>query len=530
MSSNAKERFMSTTHISRRSFLKQGGALTSAAAVGMPFVMNLVASSSAQAAAAGTYKALVCVFLAGGNDAHNTVIRTDKGLTRFMAARPTVGAEVTSTDTAGTITPLNALDMSKAPNQTGIQSLSLALHPSLVHLKDYFEAGRLAIIGNIGPLAAATTLTTYQNASVALPPKLFSHNDQTSMWQSGQPEGAVSGWGGELVRRFAEQNQVSGISNAQMFSAVGLESTPVFCAGTNAKMPDSKPVVVPFGAATSGGALRPGGLTRDENIHPPGPWLIDWSSPREDVLPAIFSGAAGRGETSKVGVQANNLLETDYLTKLNNANEAWKAISQATATATTSAPPDDNALAAQLAEVAQLIKASGNSPLALGRQVFFVQLGGFDTHSGQIGTNSAHRNLLRKLDEALKYFDDELGDTDRGKVVTFTASEFGRKLNENGDGTDHGWGSHHFVMGGGTKGGVYGHFPDLSTWDTTKSSYADGQLLADGTMIPKVPVDLFAKELGKWLGIDWAVGSNVTVAAQLFPNLSATQALLGFTA
>jgi uncharacterized protein (DUF1501 family) len=159
-----------------------------------------------------------------------------------------------------------------------------------------------------------------------------------------------------------------------------------------------------------------------------------------------------------------------------------------------------------------------------------VQLGGFDTHSGQIGPDSAHKNLLKKLDEALMYFNEALGDADRGKVITFTASEFGRKLNENGDGTDHGWGSHHFVMGGNVKGGVYGHFPDLSTWSAGTSSYTDGQLLADGTMIPKVPVDLFAKELGKWLGIDWAVGTNPKVAEQLFPNLSGSQALLGFTA
>jgi uncharacterized protein (DUF1501 family) len=115
-------------------------------------------------------------------------------------------------------------------------------------------------------------------------------------------------------------------------------------------------------------------------------------------------------------------------------------------------------------------------------------------------------------------------------VLTFTASEFGRKLNENGDGTDHGWGGHHFVMGAGVKGGVYGYFPDLSTWNEAKAAYGDDQVMPDGTLVPSIPVDLYAKELGQWLGVNWSEGSNQQVAQILFPNLDPGKPLMGFTA
>jgi uncharacterized protein (DUF1501 family) len=523
---------------SRRQFLKQGGALASAAGVGMPLVMNLMATGSAQAAAATGYKALVCVFLAGGNDAFNTVIRTDsvEGNKRFMSARKTVGLDVMSVAN-GVYTPLSPVDLitKMVPNKTGINSLTLALHPALVKTKARLEAGKLAVIGNIGPLADVTNSQTYAEASVAIPPKLFSHNDQTSTWQSGQPEGAVSGWGAELVRRFPANNLISD-ARSHMFSAVAIETSPVFCSGGNLDMPDALPVVTPFGAASNGGALKVCGYR--------GSGLINDRFDRDTLLAPIFSGNVGRGETTAKAA-AGNLIEEAYLAKLNAANNAWSAMSTALAQSSADgnlsgepALPADNGLAAQLRMVAKMIKASSSNPLALGRQVFFVQIGGFDTHSGQVQPNSTelstHGNLLRKLDDALQYFDDMLGtggQDDRSKVVTFTASEFGRKLDGNGDGTDHGWGGHHFVMGGAVKGGVYGYFPDLGTWTNGAiPPYGDPQMLRDGTLVPSVSVDLFAKELGQWLGIDWASGSNVQLGAKLFPRLKPSTPVLGFLA
>jgi uncharacterized protein (DUF1501 family) len=512
---------MSDNKINRRHFLKQGGALASMAGIGMPMVMNMLATPEAMAAAGGGYKALVCVFLAGGNDAHNTVFRADKGLARFLSARPAVGAQVQANGV-----PLAPLTLTPPQNFTGIEGLTLGLHPSLVHLKAAFESGRLAVVGNVGPLIEPTLASSVLAGTAKMPPKLSSHNDQTSIWQSGRPEGAISGWGGELVRRFGETNLVEG-KPSQLFSAVAIETSPVFCAGTNPNMPDNKPVVSPFGAAAKGGgALRPGGL-RGIDPGDKAPYSVHWRLPREDVLGKLFKGEAGRGEGPDE-VNFEHLIEADYFDKMKGAEQAWSTNSQATASlAPGAAPPDGNELAQQLAVVAKMVKSSNTAPLALGRQVFYVQLNGFDTHSGQAGETSAHSVLLKKLDDALKFFEEVLGE-DRDKVLTFTASEFGRKLNENGDGTDHGWGGHHFVMGGGVKGGVYGYFPDLDTWNEATATYGDQQVLPDGTLVPSVPVDLYAKELGKWLGINWADASNRQVASILFPNLDQGRAMLGF--
>ncbi len=508
--------------VSRRGFLKQGGAIATAASVGMPLVMNLVAPRQAHAAAASDYKALVCVFLAGGNDSHNTVFRTDRGkgpvsnLTRFLEARPTVGGEVVSNGVAKL--PLN---LDGFPNNTGISGLSLALHPSLKNIKALFEANKLAILGNVGPLRKPTTATEVLAGTASMPPKLSSHNDQTSIWQSGYPEGAISGWGGEIVRRLGDRNSVGG-KRSQLFSAVAIESSPVFCSGTHQAMPGELDVVSPFGAAKGSGALRPGGVKGTGSETTP-PFTVHGQIDRDTVLKPFFDGAVGRSEFT-------HLIEEDYLGKMANAERAWAASSKAmSGVSLNNSVPQGNMLAAQLAVVAKMIKAHANDPLAMGRQVFYVQHSGYDTHSAQVGgVHSAHLRLLEALDTALKFFDDELG-ADRDKVLTFTASEFGRKLNENGDGTDHGWGGHHFVMGGGVKSGVFGYFPDLGTWNSQKARYDDEQILPDGTLVPSFPVDAYARELGQWLGVDWNTGDNKAVAEILFPNFPQAK-MMGFTA
>jgi uncharacterized protein (DUF1501 family) len=283
------------------------------------------------------------------------------------------------------------------------------------------------------------------------------------------------------------------------------------------------------------GVLRPGGA--DANSQP---WPTGYSDgfdegrlSRDSVLGPIFAGTVGMSQkTTLFGGTYKHAIEQDYLSKLVSANDAWKAASQALGDMGTSVvrdAPAGNDLAAQLRTVLAFIRRHDTTPTAMNssRQVFFVQLGGFDTHSGQVA-DGKHDQLLQQLDEALDYFYTELqAGGHLSSVTTFTASEFGRKLNENGDGTDHGWGGHHLVFGGSVKGGVYGHFPDLGTWDGAK--YTDTQLLSDGTMVPKVSVDVFAKQLGAWLGLDWAGDANNKAAlAQIFPNLADQEALSAF--
>lgn len=521
-----------TSPISRRDFLKHGSAASAGAAVGAPMVLNLLASATAQAATSAPYRALVCVFMAGGNDSYNTVIRKDKGLDSYLAVRGGICDKVVIPKSTNPASPdyfkamladetkmlLSASKVAEAGLET---DLALALHPALSYFKQRFDAGQLAIIGNIGPLVGPVTKAGFESAlPPVLPPKLFSHNDQTSVWQSGKAEGSVTGWGGEMVRRatLTTPNKIK-VGTTQVvdhtFSAVGMDSTPVFCFGTATGLPSSPLPVLPYGASNESGALRLGHSKADWfSIAVPtgGPELnTHWD--RNQLLADLFSGKAGTSDGPTAGVSMGHLIEADYATKLNNTNRSWQLLSQALGQVT---PPEGLSLSKQLEMVAKLIKARDKGQLAMARQVFYVQLNGFDTHSGQTAAPneaSAHDKLLTEVNDAVQKFYTLL-DTDSAHVVTFTASEFGRKFNKNGDGTDHGWGAHHFVMGGGVKGGVYGQFPD-PTLDANRK-YTNSQVLSgDGTMVPKVSVDNLMYQLGGWLGVDW---TNADVLKGILPN------------
>ncbi len=496
-----------TKDISRRNFLKHSGALGAITTVGMPMVMNLL-PGNAFAAGGAPYKALVCVFLAGGNDAYNTVVRTDTamGVIRYRDARPDIALPEASA-AAGSYD----LDLSVGNKTTATR---LMLHPKMPKIRARFALGEVALVGNVGPLVDASVRPSeFDPGSTKVPPKLFSHNDQQSVWQCGKPDGATSGWGGEMVRRFAALNTITDpdtsiVSASHLFSSLAVESNAVFSAGTGFKASsesNAAAVVSPLGVSSSG-VLQPGNNARV-------PLLT-----RETFLFPIFKGANGMSTLTTATGSTKHLIEGDYQSKLNSANTAWQRMTEAQAKSafTAGAPTAGNPLAKQLQAVVNVIKARQSGALAYGRQVFFVQLGGFDTHSGQT-RGAAHDNLLWQLDDALDYFYTQLGG-DSGNVVTFTASEFGRKLKANGDGSDHGWGGHHFVMGGGVKGGAYGHFPDLSQWDGKSVNDAE-RLLSDGTMVPAVAVETYAKELGEWFGLNWADGgANAELAKALFPN------------
>jgi uncharacterized protein (DUF1501 family) len=496
-----------TKHISRRNFLKHSGALGAITSVGMPLVMNLL-PTDATAAVSGPYKALVCVFLAGGNDAYNTVVRNDSvaGVARYLSARPDIALPEATVNNS-----LYALDLTGRNHTTAAK---LMLHPNMPKMRERFGRGEVALIGNVGPLVDGTIKPSeFDPGSVRVPPKLFSHNDQQSVWQSGKPDGATSGWGGEMVRRFTALNTITTAANGgsapppNLFSSLAVEASAVFSAGTNFKA-----VNEPAGAAVSPLGVASTGVLQ------PGNSVLVGAHTRESLLFPIFNGTNGMSTLTAASGTTKHLIETDYQGKLSSANTAWQLMTDAQTASgfTASAPPTDNQLAKQLQAVVNVIKARDKGQLSYGRQVFFVQLSGFDTHSGQT-RGGAHDNLLAQLDAALDYFYTQLG-TDVANVTTFTASDFGRKLKANGDGSDHGWGGHHFVMGGGVKGGAYGHFPDLSQWDGKSVNDAE-RLLSDGTMVPAVAVETYAKELGQWFGLNWSDGgANAELAKALFPN------------
>jgi uncharacterized protein (DUF1501 family) len=432
---------------SRRAFLKRASAL-SVAGIAAPWALNLAAMAEAAAATAGDYKALVCVFLYGGNDYANTLVPYDSAsYAAYQLLRPTFAyarASLTAT----------VLNPASAPLDTAGLAHQYALAPELAPLLPLFDAGQMGVILNVGTLVQPTTKLQYTNKSVKLPPKLFSHNDQQSVWQSSSPEGATSGWGGRIGDLFE-----SGNGNAT-FTCVNVSGNAVFMSGKSA---------VQYQVST-GGSVPLAGLKS----------------------PLFGSTACSDALRTLVSQPRAHLLENEYSRVTKRSIDANSVLTGALASAPALATifPTANNLADQLKMVARMISAAPT--LGAKRQVFFVSLGGFDNHDAML---TAHPGLLTSVADALAAFQKataELGLAD--KVTTFTASDFGRTMSGNNDGSDHGWGSMHFVMGGAVKGkNFYGTAPVVA------NNGPDD--VGQGRLLPTTSVDQLAATLGKWMGV-----------------------------
>ena len=444
---------------SRRAFLKRASAL-SIAGVATPWALNLAAIAEASAATATDYKAIVCLFLYGGNDYGNTLVTYDQpSYDAYYNLRPTL-AYARANLTGTMLAPLSApIDGSGAARQ-------YALAPELTPLLPIFNAGKLGVLLNVGTLVQPTTKLQYTNKSVALPPKLFSHNDQQSVWQSSAPEGAASGWGG----RIGDLMQ-AGNGNAT-FTCVNVSGNAVFMSGNSA---------VQYQVSTNG------------------------SVPFAGLKSPLFgSSACSEALRALVTQSSSHLMENEYSRLTRRAIDADTVLTAALATgpAIATAFPDANNLASQLKMVARMIASAG--AVGAKRQVFFVSMGGFDTHDGLVGV---HPGLLKTVADAMTAFyaaTVELGVAD--KVTAFTASDFGRTLSGNNDGSDHGWGSMHFMMGGAVNGQRY-----YGTPPAVASNGPDD--VGQGRLIPTTSVDQYAATLGKWMGV------SDTALLDLLPNL-----------
>ncbi len=504
---------------SRRLFLRQAGMVSLLGAGAAPLALNLAALGSAAAQTAVDYRALVCVFLYGGNDSFNTVLATDapswanyttirnQAPDPIALAAPGVAANLSAS--LGTPARLGGvLPITPLRNQRR----GFALHPVMGSLQGLFNGQRrLAVVANVGPLKLPTSKAQYANVAHPRPPKLFSHNDQQSVWQSFAPEGGNRGWGGRMADMLMSSNA------AASFVAVSAAGQTVWLSGQSAQAYQ----------VTSSGALRlgvdsNGTLYRSASI---GAALqrVASSSRSGNLLEADYAAMARRsldteavlrsvlasGSDARWGTPATNYSvaadpKLQYLSPLGGGATA-------------------NALAQQFQVVARMIDAG----MALGnrRQVFFVGLGGFDVHNTQ---NTSHADLLAKLSQAMGYFDTTLGAMGlRDKVTTFTASDFGRTFTSNGDGTDHGWGAHHLVMGAGVIGGdIYGRFPVLGAKNLRDNNFdASADQLLNGVLLPEIAVDQYAATLGHWFGLNEAQQLDV------LPNLSGFDAVsrnLGF--
>ena len=454
-----------------RRLVLQRGLQLGAMGVATPLAINLAAMSEAAAFDNTDYKALVCVFMYGGNDYANTVVPYDTAnYALYHQIRGGTGGE----DQAGialaraslaptALTPLVA--------QTLTDNLQYALAPQLTGLKSLWDTGRLAVQLNVGPLIQPTTLAQYLSTNrVAnpLPPKLFSHNDQQSVWQSNGTEGSTVGWGGRLGDIALANNSNSPNSLLTCISASG---NAVFVAGRDALQYQTSP----------NGAIR---------IRAIDPQQTPSAGFREAVNALITR-------------TSNHVLENEYAVVTRRSIDLEGVVNGALGGVNpTTVFPTGNPLAAQLKIVARLIGA--RTALSMRRQVFFVSLGGFDNHNLLM---QDHPNLMARVNAAMSAFyaaTVELGVAD--KVTTFTASDFGRTLSSNADGSDHGWGSHQFVMGGAVNGGrYYGTAPRVSI-------QSDDQV-GQGRLLPTTSVDQFAATLARWFGC------NASELPGILPNV-----------
>ncbi|HTY43233.1 MAG TPA: DUF1501 domain-containing protein [Thermoanaerobaculia bacterium] len=420
----------------------------------------------------GNYRALVCVFLNGGSDSNNMVIPTDSYYASYQSQRPTIAVA------QGSVLPLGAPPASLGGRTFG-------LHPNMPELVSLYNANKLAVVTNVGPLVTPLTQSQYMGNSVPKPYALFSHSDQIQAWQSGRSDIKIStGWGGRSADAVATCNAAGG--GFPTITSIAGSST--FAIGLK------RPLSIGTGSLTSVLVLNG------------------------------FSGSA---------TDAARRSSMDYLRTIDNTATMIAAASSTTQQAVDisadfSTDPTINtvfpntSLASQLKQVAKVIKLVQTAPgLSLSRQIFFVSQGGYDTHQNQ--TNDQGNNFL-DLSQALNAFYQatiELGLQD--KITTFTLSDFSRTLQESGTGsdagTDHGWGSHQLVIGDAVGGGNFYGTPNGSTGsifptlqvggpDDTTNSASNGR----GRWIPTTGADQYGGTLAKWFGVaDLDMGS-------VFPN------------
>ena len=433
-----------TNHSSRREFLKRSSAFSIAGAAA-PWALNLAAISEAAAQSATDYKALVCVFFYGGNDHGNTLVPYDQSTYDSYAALRSTLATVRSALDGTVLTPPTGFELANGRQY--------ALAPQLSALKPVFDAGRLGVLLNIGPLIEPTTKAQYSARSVALPPRLFSHNDQQSTWQASTPEGSASGWGGRIGDLMASGNGQS------VFTAVSVTGNAVYLSGRSAVQYQ----------VTSNGSVPINGIGN----------TLYGSAAAAQALRSLITSTPG-----------SNLFEREHARVVQRSIDADVALRGALTGVTVSTPFPATGLGSQLSMVARMIAA--RNAVAAKRQVFFVGIGGFDAHD-KLAVN--HPALLTQIGGALAAFDAAMVELGTSQQVTaFTASDFGRTLSSNGDGSDHGWGSFHFASGGAVRGQrFFGQAP------LPGNNGPDD--VGQGRMLPTMAVDQLAATLATWMGV-----------------------------
>ena len=426
--------------LSRRAFLRRGGLL--AAGVGLG---RLGLASAFAQRAASDYRALVCIFLAGGNDGHNTLLPLSGP--NFDTLRALRGQLMDAE-------PLRIT--TRAGEEYGLNNGLAAIHP-------LWERQELAVVANLGLLARPTSRTDFLRLAASAPANLFSHSDQVREMQAGLPNASSeTGWAGRIADATIDFND-----NGTFPPVVSVAGPALFCVGRRATATTLIPGIEP---GLDGLASAPS----------------DAAAARQRALQEILSFDSGLALVQAAsGIQRAGLELNALLRSASPRAKRWPAF-------------PETSIGRQLAQVAEVVRL--RDATGLRRQIFYCSLSGFDTHAAQ---GRAQWELLRQLGDAMAAFHTatvEMGIADR--VTTFTSSEFGRTLQPSGTGTDHGWGNHQLVMGGAVAGDLYGRFPTLAPGGPDDAGDR-------GTLIPTTSLDQFGATLASWFGVEDASLSSI---------------------
>jgi uncharacterized protein (DUF1501 family) len=478
----------------RRDFLKYSAGFAGSAGL-LPF--------SRLAHAAGPYndyKALVCLFMYGGNDCHNTIIPLGSEYAAYKAGR-SILAMANRTDAAADVAtdsiftrPLNAINVSN------VSGRSFALHTNFKQMAALFNQGKVAFVNNVGPMIQPTSKAQFSNSSVPLPPQLFSHSDQQAYWQSLTTDLNASGWGGRMADLLMLGN-VNG--NSPLSPSISIAGTTPFLR-TNRAVPYS---------------ISPGGATKINAYRSWDNWSPARPNPQSIFDEQVVMARVNRYEDAYGDALARSVDTEIFLSNKLEVIPTYRADFPGTAADGTIADPAkpglapvtgrvQNRLADQLRMVARMIAARGS--IGAKRQIFFVSIGGFDNHGAEY---QKHADLMAAIDSAVSAFYAKLVQLQVTQEVTlFSASDFGRTLRSNGEGSDHGWGGHYFVVGGAVQGGKFYGAPGTNGFPVAAMGTTTD--IDQGRLLPTISSDEYAATLGRWFGL------STTELQGVLPNLS----------
>lgn len=473
---------MSNESTSRRKFLRQlSAAICAGGASSLLPQLNLISSALAAPSAVPGYKALVCVYLAGGNDAWNLLMPYDQA--RYNIYKTSRSGEYDAASNPGGLAiPRSAL---AATTISHGGTNNYALHPSTIDragtnqkgLRSLYNQQKLALISNIGTLIQPISKAEYLANAALRPPQLYSHSDQERLWHIGRTTASARGWGGLVADRVRQDNL-----NQMLSPCISIGGGNRFEVGAN---------TFPYQMSSSGVTNVSGtGFTGASHQR---------ALALQQMLDASYSSP----------------YQKEYSNILGRSRDLYSLLNSGLATGgignvTTDFP--NESLANQLKMVARMIKLSRDTTFSIqhSRQIYYVRIGGFDMHDNLMSTGTAgHANLLSRVSQALGAFWAALGEIGaQDQVTTFTMSEFARTLSTNGNGSDHAWGSVNMILGGDVQGGrIYGDFPDQTLNGPVSMSR--------GQFVPSTSVDQMAATLARWMGVTSSSDLNT-----IFPNLA----------